>query len=648
MNGFGSERIKSLALWTLIIVMAVFLYIQFQQKDQRVELEITEFFSLVKNDRVEEARDERGKILGEYLDENNIKKKFRATYLPGQEAQILQLMIDNDMSYSARVPPEFLMPFISIFVPILFILFIFFFVMRQLQSGGAKAMSFGKSKARRIMEGETNVSFDDVAGCDEAKEELKEIVDFLRDPQRFTRLGGKMPKGVLLVGPPGTGKTLLARAVAGEAKVPFFSISGSDFVEMFVGVGAARVRDLFEQSKKNKPSLIFIDEIDAVGRQRFAGVGGGHDEREQTLNQLLVEMDGFETNEGVILLAGTNRPDVLDKALLRPGRFDRHITVDLPDLKGREAILKIYARSVKLGPDVNLERIARATPGFSGAHLENLMNEAALFAARATKDRIDQSDLEEAKDRVLMGPERRSMVMSQEERVSTAYHEAGHALIAHLHPDADPVHKVTIIPRGRALGVTAVHALEDRHSHSERQLKASLIYILGGRVAEEIKFNEFSTGASNDLQKVTDIAHRMVCEFGMSKKLGARVFGSPGNEVFYARDMSREPSFSDATAALIDEEIKRLIDDASEAARDLLTAHLEAFDRVSAALLERETLDGEELQMLIEGKTLPPLFDAPNGQSGASAPDSTEGGGKKRSRGLGELGIDGQPGLTSS
>ena len=618
----------------MILVMAAVLYVHFQQTEKREELDLTTFMKYLDDNLIVKTMDKGGEIVGEYKSETPgmPNKRFFTKYLSGQEDFIGKRITDAKVAYIAREPSTFFMQLLSFVLPLLLVLLIMFFIMRQLQSGGAKAMSFGKSRARRVMEGETGVTFDDVAGCEEAKEELHEIVDFLKDPQKYTRLGGKMPKGVLLVGPPGTGKTLLARAVAGEAKVPFFSISGSDFVEMFVGVGAARVRDLFEQGKKNKPCLIFIDEIDAVGRQRFAGVGGGHDEREQTLNQLLVEMDGFEPNEGVILLAGTNRPDVLDKALLRPGRFDRHITVDLPDLKGREAILKVHSRRVKVGPDVNLEKIARSTPGFSGAHLENLVNEAALMAARHNKEFVSQVDLEEAKDRVLMGPERRSLVMSEEEKISTAYHESGHAMVAFLHPDADPVHKVTIIPRGRALGVTAVHALEDRHSHSEKQLKATLVYILGGRVAEEIKSGEYTTGASNDLQRVTEIARRMICEFGMSEKLGARTFGSAPDEVFYARDYSREPAYSEATAAMIDEEIRNLVEEATLTARKLITDNLDAFERLAQALLERETLDAEELELVMAGKELPPLFHAPESRAPGAPPASGVSGSRRPSK----------------
>ena len=500
-------------------------------------------------------------------------------------------------------------------LPVLLIVGLFwFFMFRQMQGGSNKALSFGKSRARRINPGDKMVTFKDVAGVDEAKEELQEIIEFLRDPKKFTKLGGRIPKGVLLIGPPGSGKTLLARAVAGEANVPFFAISGSDFVEMFVGVGASRVRDLFQQGQKNAPCIIFIDEIDAVGRQRGAGLGGGHDEREQTLNQLLVEMDGFNSNEGVILMAATNRPDVLDKALLRPGRFDRQVVVPNPDITGREAILNIHIRNNKVpaSADVDVRTIARGTPGFSGADLANLVNEAALLAARRNQDAVTKHDFDEAKDRVLMGPERRSMVISAKEARMTAVHEAGHALICRLMPEADPVHKVTIIPRGPSLGLTSWLPEEDRHSLSRRYLSAMLRVAMGGRAAEDIVYNEFTTGAAGDLQMATNQAHAMVCEYGMSE-LGPVAF-SHGKEIFLGRDFSKERDFSEATAARIDGEIRRMLEDAYTDSKQMLTKHRPVLDAITDALVERETLDGVELDEIIKrvgGRDILPIKEEP-------------------------------------
>lgn len=644
-----SNNIRSLFLWMMIASLAVLAFLQFQRQDRPEVLDLSEFIAYAQAGAIVETIDRGGKIEGKYEEpETQIQKDFSTEYRPGQAEMIAQLALDHGFSYKVDEPSQLGAQLLWSLLPILIIVGIMFFVLRQFQSGGNKAMSFGKSRARRVAEGETGVTFDDVAGCDEAKEELEEIVAFLKDPQKFTRLGAKIPKGVLLVGAPGTGKTLLARAVAGEAEVPFFSISGSDFVEMFVGVGAARVRDLFEQGKKSKPCLIFIDEIDAVGRQRGAGFGGGHDEREQTLNQLLVEMDGFDANEGVILIAATNRPDVLDTALLRPGRFDRQITVDVPDIRGREQILRIHARDKTLSDEVELERIARATPGFSGADLGNLLNEAALLAARCDRDSVEQQDLEEAKDRVLMGPERRSMVLNEKERELTACHEAGHAIAAYFHPDVDPVHKVTIIPRGRALGVTAVHSEEDRHGYAERQLKGVLVYALGGRSAELVQFDELSTGASNDLKRVTDLAHQMVCEYGMSRVLGSRTFGPNSHEVFLAREYSRDPTYSQETAGLIDQEVKRLIDEAQAQATDILEKHGDILQRVSEALLERETLDGKELTLLIKGKELPPLFDKPEEATKEDEEAAIEEPPEEVDDSVGEIKLKSRPGLSTS
>src|SRR5580658_7091843 len=491
-------------------------------------------------------------------------------------------------------------------LPMLLIVGIFFLFVRQLQSGGGKAMSFGKSKARLLTESNNRVTFKDVAGAEEAKQELVEIIEFLKDPKKFTRLGGRIPKGVLLMGPPGTGKTLLAKAIAGEAGVPFFSISGSDFVEMFVGVGASRVRDLFEQGKKHAPCIIFIDEIDAVGRHRGAGLGGGHDEREQTLNQLLVEMDGFESNDGVIIVAATNRPDVLDPAILRPGRFDRRITVPRPDVRGREEILRVHTKRTPLSPDVELDIIARGTPGFSGADLENLVNEAALLAARQDKDAIKMVDFELAKDKVYMGTERRSMVISDDEKRTTAVHEAGHTLISVLITHQDPVHKVTIIPRGPALGVTWYLPKDDRHNLSKEQAESSIAVALGGRIAEEIIFGRMTTGAGNDIEKATEIAHKMVCEWGMSEKLGPLAYGKKEESIFLGRDYGqRSQDYSENTAQEIDQEVRAIVQRQYVKVREALTTNKEKLQRLADVLIERETLDAEEISAVLEGRELP-------------------------------------------
>lgn len=493
------------------------------------------------------------------------------------------------------------------FLPWLLLIGLWIFLARRMQGGGAgrNIFSFGKSRARLMMEDETKVTFDNVAGCDEAKEELKEIIEFLKNPKKFSRLGGKIPKGALLLGAPGTGKTLLARAVAGEAGVPFFSMSGADFVEMFVGVGASRVRDLFEQGRKNAPCIIFIDEIDAVGRQRGAGLGGGHDEREQTLNALLVEMDGFDTKEGVIIIAATNRPDVLDAALLRPGRFDRQIVVDRPDVRGREGILKVHTKNIPLADDVDLAVIAKGTPGLAGAELANLVNEAALFAARRNSDKVTMEDFETAKDKVMMGMERRSMIISEEEKRATAYHEAGHVLVAKLIPGSDPVHKVTIIPRGRALGVTSYLPIDERHTYSKDYCEAVLCHLMGGRVAEKLVFGQLTTGAGNDIERATELARKMICEWGMSEKLGPLTFGKKEEEIFLGREIATHRDFSEKTAEEIDEEIRRVVLEAESKTHRLLSENLDNLHALAGALLEREILDGEEIDMILNGETLP-------------------------------------------
>jgi cell division protease FtsH len=491
--------------------------------------------------------------------------------------------------------------------PMLLIIGIWIFFMRQMQTGGNKALSFGKSKAKLSSSQGKKVTFKDVAGVEEAKEELQEIIEFLKEPQKFQKLGGRIPKGVLLMGPPGTGKTLLARAVAGEANVPFFSISGSDFVEMFVGVGASRVRDLFEQGKKNAPCLIFIDEIDAVGRHRGAGLGGGHDEREQTLNQLLVEMDGFESNEGVILVAATNRPDVLDPALLRPGRFDRRVVVGRPDVRGREEIMRVHTRKIPLGDDVDVSVLARGTPGFSGADLANLVNEAALMAARSGKKVVNMRDFEGAKDKVLMGTERKSMVISEEEKRTTAFHEAGHALVAYLHPHSDPLHKVTIIPRGMALGVTMQLPVDDRHTYSREYLDGRIAVAMGGRIAEEIFLNTRTTGAGNDLDVATELARKMVCEWGMSEDMGPLTFGKKEEQIFLGKDLAQHKDYSESTAVLIDNEVKRIVTACYERAKQIIMENKEPLQKIAEALLEREVLDNEEVARLVRGQELEPF-----------------------------------------
>jgi cell division protease FtsH len=494
--------------------------------------------------------------------------------------------------------------------PIILLAALWFFMIRQMQTGGNKALSFGKSRARLLSMQQKKVTFKDVAGVDEAKEELREIIEFLREAQKFQKLGGRIPKGVLLVGPPGTGKTLLARAVAGEANVPFFSISGSDFVEMFVGVGASRVRDLFEQGKKNAPCIIFIDEIDAVGRHRGAGLGGGHDEREQTLNQLLVEMDGFESNEGVILMAATNRPDVLDPALLRPGRFDRRVVVNRPDVRGREEILRVHTRKIPLADDVDLTVLARGTPGFSGADLANMVNEAALSAARQNRKAVLQYDFELAKDKVLMGVERKSMILSDEEKKVTAFHEAGHALVAMKLPHSDPVHKVTIIPRGMALGVTMQLPIDDKHNYTKDYLETNIAILMGGRLAEEIFLNQMSTGAGNDIERATELARKMVCEWGMST-LGPLTFGKKEEQIFLGREIAQHRDYSEDTAIKIDQEVRKLVDNGYNTAKGLLSENKEVLTKVANALLDREVLDATEIKMIIEGKELPPSKPVP-------------------------------------
>ncbi|MEN6439326.1 MAG: ATP-dependent zinc metalloprotease FtsH [Syntrophobacter sp.] len=587
---------KNLALWLVISLMVILLFNMFHQP-QRTSLETTysQFLTSVQKGEVTQVTIQGDHVFGTFND-----GKLFKTYVP-RDSDMIRILREHSVNIQAK--PEEETPWwqglLVSWLPMLLLIGVWIFFMRQMQMGGGKAMSFGKSRARLLNENSKKVLFNDVAGVDEAKEELQEIVEFLKDPKKFTRLGGRIPKGVLLVGAPGTGKTLLARAIAGEAGVPFFSISGSDFVEMFVGVGASRVRDLFMQGKKNAPCIIFIDEIDAVGRHRGAGLGGGHDEREQTLNQLLVEMDGFESNEGVILIAATNRPDVLDPALLRPGRFDRQVVVPVPDIRGRAGILKVHLVSKPLAPDVDVQTLAKGTPGFSGADLENLVNEAALLAARKNKDLIGMADFEDAKDKVMMGLERKSMILSDEEKRITAYHEAGHALVARLLPHADPLHKVTIIPRGRALGLTQQLPQDDRHTYSREFLLDSISILMGGRVAEEISFNMNTTGASNDIERATQIARRMVCEWGMSEKMGPVSFGRREEQPFLGREIGHQRDFSEQTALSIDKEVRRIVEENYQRSRTLLTEHRPVLERIAQMLLEKETLDLKDVDQII-------------------------------------------------
>jgi cell division protease FtsH len=587
---------RNLALWLVLGLMFLLLFQIFnKQQAQEPERDYSEFSEALDKGEISEVLIQGSVIRGRFQS----GERF-STYNPG-DTQLIERLREKGVKIQAK--PEEGEPWYVVLLvqwfPMLLLIGVWVFFMRQMQVGGGKAMSFGKSRAKLLTEAQQKNTFADVAGIQEAKEELEEIIAFLKDPKKFTKLGGRIPKGVLLVGSPGTGKTLLARAIAGEAGVPFFSISGSDFVEMFVGVGASRVRDLFVQGKKNAPCIIFIDEIDAVGRHRGAGLGGGHDEREQTLNQLLVEMDGFESNDGVILIAATNRPDVLDPALLRPGRFDRRVIVPRPDVKGREGIIRVHLRKVPLGDDVDVALLARSTPGFSGADLENLVNEAALLAARNNKEKVSQRDFELAKDKVLMGSERRSMIISDEEKRNTAYHEAGHALVAKLVPGADPVHKVTIIPRGMALGLTQQVPTEDRYSASRSRLENDLAIFFGGRAAEEIVLGQVTTGAGNDIERATDLARKMVCEWGMSEKLGPMTFGSKEENIFLGRDFNQASGYSESTAQEIDAEIRGFVSRGYERARKLLTDNLEALHKIALALLDREVLDSNEIDELM-------------------------------------------------
>jgi len=612
-----NSTVKTVLFWALIIVSAVLLWQLVKtardgQKD--AELSNTQFISDLEQNNIQEFTVTGMEVRGKFRNGSIFHTNAPANYFT---PEVLKDFRTKGINVYFRDPSSGSLPLqlLGTWAPLILLGALWFFMIRQMQTGGNKALSFGKSRARLLSMQQKKVTFKDVAGVDEAKEELREIIEFLREAQKFQKLGGRIPKGVLLVGPPGTGKTLLARAVAGEANVPFFSISGSDFVEMFVGVGASRVRDLFEQGKKNAPCIVFIDEIDAVGRHRGAGLGGGHDEREQTLNQLLVEMDGFESNEGVILMAATNRPDVLDPALLRPGRFDRRVVVSRPDVRGREEILRVHTRKKPLAEDVDLSVLARGTPGFSGADLENMVNEAALAAARQNRKAVLMYDFELAKDKVLMGVERKSLLLSDEEKRNTAYHEAGHALVAAKLPHSDPVHKVTIIPRGMALGVTMQLPVDDRHSLYKNYLETEIAILMGGRIAEEMFLNVMSTGAGNDIERATDTARKMVCEWGMSD-LGPLTFGKKEEQIFLGREIAQHRDYSEDTAIKIDQEVRKLVNSGYNTAKQILSDNRETLEKIARALIEREVLDANEIRLLVEGRELPPLQIPPKQDDG--------------------------------
>jgi cell division protease FtsH len=601
-----NSTVKTVIFWLVIVISAILLWQVVRtsstgQKEQQINF--SQFLTDVDQGNVSEVTITAQEVRGKFKNQTTFN-----TTAPANYPDMIKNLRDKGVNINIRDVTNGSWPLqlLGTWAPLILLAALWFFMIRQMQTGGNKALSFGKSRARLLSMQQKKVTFKDVAGVDEAKEELREIIEFLREAQKFQKLGGRIPKGVLLVGPPGTGKTLLARAVAGEANVPFFSISGSDFVEMFVGVGASRVRDLFEQGKKNAPCIIFIDEIDAVGRHRGAGLGGGHDEREQTLNQLLVEMDGFESNEGVILMAATNRPDVLDPALLRPGRFDRRVVVSRPDVRGREEILRVHTRKIPLAEDVDLSVLARGTPGFSGADLANMVNEAALSAARQNRKAVLQYDFELAKDKVLMGVERKSMILSDEEKKVTAYHEAGHALIAMTLPLSDPVHKVTIIPRGMALGVTMQLPIDDKHNYTKDYLETEIAILMGGRLAEELFLNQMSTGAGNDIERATEMARKMVCEWGMST-LGPLTFGKKEEQIFLGREIAQHRDYSEDTAIKIDLEVRRLVDEGYQRAKSILADSRETLTKIAMALLEREVLDANEIKLLVDGKELPPV-----------------------------------------
>ena len=607
---------RTLIFWMLLLLVSISLF-QYYSHSKRnvVTITYTEFMQELEESNIKKVTLVEKDIEGEFAREisKTVGKqtgrfsKFEL-HIPFEDPSLLEKLEAKSVEIDAEPPSTNWSGIILTSLPWIILIVFWLFMLRQMQGGGPKSLfSFGKSKAKLLSSDRPKVTFQDVAGADEAKQELQEIIEFLKDPAKFQKLGGKIPKGALLLGAPGTGKTLLARAIAGEAEVPFFSMSGSDFVEMFVGVGASRVRDLFDQGKKSAPCIIFIDELDAVGRHRGAGLGGGHDEREQTLNQLLVEMDGFESNEGVILLAATNRPDVLDPALLRPGRFDRQIVVDTPDVKGREGILKVHTRKIPLAQDVDLSILARGTPGLSGADLANIVNEAALLAARKNHDKVSMQDFEDAKDKEMMGTERRSLVISEEEKKLTAYHESGHALIGKLVPGSDPVHKMTIIPRGLALGITHYLPIDEKHTHSKKYLETKLLHLMGGRVAERLVFDELSTGAANDIEKATELARKMVCEWGMSERLGPLSFGKKEEQIFLGREIATHRDYSEQTAQEIDKEVRGMVEKAEERATELLGANTDKLHLLASVLLEREILDGEEIDRILKGEKLEPV-----------------------------------------
>lgn len=590
---------KNIIIWGLFILMMILVFNLFNAPMEVDEIGFSEFMSRVENGEVVEVTIEKPtNLITGILKDGTRFKSFAADY-PDFVKELRQQKVNITVKPEQRA---WYLDLLFSFGPILLLVILWIYFMRQMQAGGNKALSFGKSKAKLVSEKGVKITFADVAGIEEAKTDVQEIIEFLKNPGKFQKLGGKLPKGVLLIGAPGTGKTLLARAIAGEAGVPFFSISGSDFVEMFVGVGASRVRDLFEQAKKSAPSILFIDEIDAVGRHRGAGLGGGHDEREQTLNQLLVELDGFNPNEGVIVLAATNRPDVLDPALLRPGRFDRQVIIPLPDVRGRLEIIKVHTRKIPLADKVDLEILARGSPGFSGADIENLVNEAALLAARQSKTKVEMIDFETSKDKVMMGTERKSMILSETEKRNTAYHEAGHALVAKLTPGTDPIHKVSIIPRGMALGITQQLPIDDRYTYPKEFLLNTLSVLLGGRAAEEVIFGHLTTGAGNDIEKATEIARKMVCEWGMSEKLGPLAFGKVEEQIFLAKEITKHKNYSEKTAEDIDNEIKKFVKERYEYSKNLLTDNRSLLEKLAAALLEKETLDASELDAIVQGK----------------------------------------------
>ncbi|MBP7901365.1 MAG: ATP-dependent zinc metalloprotease FtsH [Spirochaetes bacterium] len=621
-----NKGFKQLALILLVVMLAVMIFTLDPGKDKKTEeLGYNEFLQYVNDSRIVELTINENRIIeGAYL-KDNAPVKFK-TIIPYQDNALVQKLVEKNVKMKGKLPEEgiFYKILMSPLPWLIMLVLLFFFLMRQFQSTGSKAMNFGKTRAKLHHESNNKVTFDDVAGIDEAKGELSEIVDFLKKPEKYIKLGAKIPKGVLLVGPPGTGKTLLARAIAGEAGVKFFSISGSDFMEMFVGVGASRVRDLFDQGKKNSPCIIFIDEVDAIGRLRGAGLGGGHDEREQTLNQLLVEMDGFETNEGLIIIAATNRPDVLDPALLRPGRFDRQVIVDVPDVRGREKILAVHSKKIPLAKDVDLKIVARGTPGFTGADLANLVNESAIMAARRNRARVNMSDIDSAKDKIMMGPERKSMIITEKEKEITAYHEAGHALIGLLTDDSEDVHKVTIIPRGRALGLTLQLPHEEKYTHTKKYWIERISLLFGGHIAERIKFGDSSTGSSNDIERATQIAKRMVCEWGMSGKLGLMSVGSRNDQVFIGRDWVHEKNYSENTAQIIDEEIKSILCDCEKRATELIQGNLDKFEKIGKYLIERETLNSDDLAIIMKGEELPALNGEEPKENSSSEENETE------------------------